>query len=132
MLYLLQRNELKPMPTPDTTRRLTLRVLDKDLDAFNGLNAVTNYVVVHPKASPETLQQNYAKMVAMRQKETEMAALFKAAVSASRQAEWEFHNSVLSMKESVRAQFGPDSDEAQSVGYKKKSERKRPRRSTLD
>jgi hypothetical protein len=67
-------------------------------------------------------------MQAMQQKETEQQAMLKAASDAARQAEWEFHNSILSMKEAVRAQFGPDSDEAQSIGYKKKSERKRPRR----
>ena len=67
-------------------------------------------------------------MLAQRQKETELTALLKAAADASRQAEWDFHNAVLAMKESIRGQFGPDSDEAQSVGYKKKSEYKRRRR----
>jgi hypothetical protein len=30
------------------------------------------------------------------------------------------------MKEAVKGQFGSDSDAAQAVGFKKKSERKRP------
>ena len=67
-------------------------------------------------------------MQSMRQKETELQAMLKAASDAARQAEWEFHNSILSMKEAVRVQFGPDSNAAQSIGYKKKSEYKRPRR----
>ena len=33
---------------------------------------------------------------------------------------------VLAMKEAVKGQFGSDSDEAVAVGYKKKSDRKRP------
>ena len=118
------------MPITDTTRRLSPKVLDKDIDSFNGLNTVENYVAFRPEAAADTLKQRYSDMVLLRQKETEMAALYKAALDASRQAEWDFHNSVLSMKESVRAQFGPDSNETQSVGYKKKSERKRPRRSS--
>ena len=41
------------------------------------------------------------------------------------------HNAVLAMKEVVRGQFGADSNEAQSVGLKKKSDRKRPSRQKL-
>jgi len=67
-------------------------------------------------------------MQAKQRKETELQRMLEAAADEVRQAEWEFHNSILFMKEAVRAQFGPDSDEAQSIGYKKKSERKRPRR----
>ena len=69
-------------------------------------------------------------MQAQQEKETEMIALAKAASDNARQAEWEFHNAVMAMKESVRGMFGSDSNEAQAVGYKKKSERKRPRRRT--
>lgn len=116
------------MAVTDTTRRLTLKVLDHDLESFNGLDAVANYVVSRPNAAPEVLRQNYDAMMAARKKETEMTALLKAAIDMARQAEWEFHNSVLAMKESVRGQFGSDSNEAQAVGYKKKSERKRPKR----
>jgi hypothetical protein len=67
-------------------------------------------------------------MLAMQQRETELQVMLKAATDAARQAEWNFHNSVLSMKEAVRAQFGSDSNAAQAIGYKKKSEYKRPRR----
>jgi hypothetical protein len=64
----------------------------------------------------------------MQQKETELQTMLKAAADASRQAEGKFHSSMLSMKEAVRAQFGPNSNAAQSIGYKKKSKYKRPRR----
>ena len=60
--------------------------------------------------------------------ETELLTKAKAATDKARQAEWEFHNAVMAMKEAVRGHFGSDSDEAQAVGYKKKSEHKRPRR----
>ncbi|MEB3355465.1 MAG: hypothetical protein VKK04_01870 [Synechococcales bacterium] len=116
------------MPAPDMTRRLSAKILDKDIDSLNGLGTVENYVAACSDALSTSLQQCYTEMLTLRQKETEMAVLHKAATDACRQAEWRFHNCVMSMKESVRAQFGPDSNEAQAIGYKKKSERKRPRR----
>ena len=39
------------------------------------------------------------------------------------------YSGLLAMKELVRGVYGSDSNEAQAIGYKKKSERKRPRRS---
>ena len=98
------------------------------IEAYEGFATVQNYTARRPEASAEVLQANLAAMQAKQQKETEMLALAKAASDEARQAEWEFHNSVIAMKESVRGLFGPDSHEAQAVGYKKKSERKRPRR----
>ncbi|MBW4485396.1 MAG: hypothetical protein KME14_22915 [Tildeniella torsiva UHER 1998/13D] len=51
-------------------------------------------------------------MLAMQQKETELQAMVKAAADAARQAKWDFHNSILGMKEAVQAQFSPDSNAA--------------------
>jgi hypothetical protein len=114
------------MPTQDTTRRLSPQVISLDIDAFNGLGTIPNYQTVRTEATPEGLQAAYQHMIAQQQIETERQALFKAAADAARLAEWEFHNSVLAMKEVVRGQFGSDSSEAQSIGLKKKSDRKRP------
>lgn len=114
------------MPSPDTTRRLTLNLLSQDIDSLNGLKAVPAYNTTRPQASLETLQQTYQTMLAQQQVETEKLALHRAATDAARLAEWEFHNAVLAMKEFVRGQYGSDSNEAQAVGLKKKSDRKRP------
>lgn len=86
------------------------------------------YSTKRNNATPEALQQTYQAMLAQQQAETEKLALYRAAADAARLAEWEFHNSVLAMKEVVKGQFGSDSDEAQAVGLKKKSDRKRPAR----
>ena len=112
----------------DITRRLPSKTISSDIDSLNSLGTVAGYLPVRTDASPEALKSNFDAMLVMQQKETELQAMAKAASDAARQAEWEFHNSILSMKEAVRAQFGPDSNAAQAVGYKKKSERKRPRR----
>ena len=46
-------------------------------------------------------------------------------VTAMVAAEWARHNLVLGMRTQVKAQFGDDSNELQSVGLKKKSEYKK-------
>jgi hypothetical protein len=116
------------MPVITMIRRLPVKTLGADIDSLNGLGTVEGYVPVRSEASPEALRTRFAAMQAMQQKETELQAMLKAAADEARQAEWEFHNSILSMKEAVRAQFGPDSNATQAIGYKKKSEYKRPRR----
>lgn len=116
------------MTTSNTNRRLSPQIINQDVASLNGLKAIPNYKTNRSEATSETLQQAYQTMLVQQQNETEKLALYRAASDASRLAEWEFHNAILAMKEVVRGQFGSDSDEAQSVGLKKKSDRKRPMR----
>lgn len=116
------------MPSQDTRRRLSLQAINQDTDSLNGFNTIKQYNTQRQEATPESLQQTYQAMLAKQQAETEKLALYRAASDAARLAEWDFHNAILAMKDVVRGQFGSDSDEAQSVGLKKKSDRKRPTR----
>jgi len=116
------------MNTVNFSRRIAPKTITADITAYHGLTTINNYVPVRSTATPKNIQAAYDTMVAKQKKETELTAKAKAATDATRQAEAEFHAAVLAMKESVRGQFGPDSNEAQAVGYKKKSEYKRPRR----
>lgn len=116
------------MATQDTTRRLQPQLINQDIDAFNGLKTISDYSTTRPDANSEAVQQAYQNMIAQQQAETEKQALFRAAADAARLAEWNFHNAVLAMKEVVRGQYGSDSDQAQAVGLKKKSDRKKPTR----
>jgi hypothetical protein len=118
------------MPTPDTNRRLSPKTLQQDVDSHNGFQTIPNYNTSRPEATPEALNAAYEDMLLKQREETEKQALFKAASDAARLAEWEFHNSVLAMKEAVKGQFGSDSNEAAAVGFKKKSERKRPQKNS--
>lgn len=118
------------MPVINIARRLPAKTISADIDSYNGLGTVSGYVPVRAEATPETLKANYEAMLAKQQKETELQVMVKAAADEAKRAEWEFHNSVLAMKEAVRAQFGPDSNNAQAIGYKKKSEYKRRRRAS--
>lgn len=119
------------MPPQNTSRRLSAQSLNQDVDALNGFRTIQGYSTKRKEATPETLQEAYQAMLALQQAETEKLALYRAAVDAARLAEWEFHNAILAMKEVVRGQFGADSNEAQSIGLKKKSDRKRPTRQKL-
>ncbi len=116
------------MTTSIPNRRLSPQLIDQDVDSLNGLKTVSNYQTSRSEATSETLQQAYQTMLVQQQNETEKLALYRAASDAARLAEWGFHNSVLAMKEVVRGQYGSDSDEAQAIGLKKKSDRKRPTR----
>ncbi|MCC5601409.1 hypothetical protein [Nostoc favosum] len=116
------------MPNQDTTRRLRLQAISQDVTSFHGLQTVSTYDTTRSNASVANIQQAYQAMLAEQQAETEKLALYRAAVDAARLAEWEFHNAVLAMKEVVRGQYGSDSDQAQAIGLKKKSNRKRPSR----
>jgi hypothetical protein len=57
---------------------------------------------------------------------TQKETAFKAARDRLVAAQWAFHNAILGAKDQVVAQYGKDSDQAQAVGLKKKSERKKP------
>lgn len=108
------------------SRRLSPQIISQDTDAFNGLGTIVSYKTTRSEATPEGLQTVYQTMLTKQQIEIEQQARFKSAADEARRAEWEFHNAVLAMKEVVRGQFGADSNEAQAVGLKKKSDRKRP------
>jgi hypothetical protein len=116
------------MPAQDKTRRLPPQSISQDITSWHGLQTVSTYDTTRPEASVAKLQQAYQAMLAQQQVETEKLTLYRAAADAARLAEWEFHNAVLAMKEVIRGQYGSDSDQAQAVGLKKKSDRKRPNR----
>ncbi|BAY21631.1 hypothetical protein NIES2100_13870 [Calothrix sp. NIES-2100] len=116
------------MSLQDTTHRLRPQLISQDITSWHGLQTVSTYDTTRADASVARIQQAYQAMLAQQQTETEKLALYRAAADAARLAEWEFHNAILAMKEVVLGQYGSDSDQAQAVGLKKKSDRKRPSR----
>jgi hypothetical protein len=116
------------MPLQNTTNRLRPQLISQDVSSLHGLQTISTYDTSRADASIANIQQAYQAMLAQQQAETEKLTLYRAAADAARLAEWEFHNAILAMKEVVRGQYGSDSDQAQAVGLKKKSDRKRPSR----
>jgi hypothetical protein len=117
------------MSITDTSRRLRSTYLDQDIDSLRGVDTIADYTSGRPETTLEGLQNSYAAMMAAQDEETKTMVRAKAAADKARLAEWQFHDNILAMKELVRGVYGADSDEAQAIGYKKKSERRRPRRS---
>ncbi|MGG6270048.1 hypothetical protein ACQ4M3_32155 [Leptolyngbya sp. AN03gr2] len=118
------------MPSVDTTKRLREAVLQDDIKALRGAKGFENYVAFRPEARISFMCELEEKMRIAQEAEIQAKAQYRALLDTAQQAEWDFHNAVLSMKKSVLAQYGDDSNEAEAVGYVKKSARKRPQRST--
>ncbi|MBE9010968.1 hypothetical protein IQ250_12190 [Pseudanabaenaceae cyanobacterium LEGE 13415] len=110
------------------TKRLSRELIQQDVESMNGLNAVYGYHTSRPEATLEGLQLAYRTMLAKQQIETEQQVIAREAAEAARQAEHNFHQAVLAMKEAVKGQFGSDGKEAVAIGLKRKSDRKLPTR----
>ena len=110
------------------TKRLRPSVLQADIDTYAALQAISNYKPAN--IAFESLNGASAK-TAMETKQTD-AVQKQAAADASRDdavaSEWDFHDYVLGVKDQVKAQYGPNSNEYQSLGLKKKSEYKTGKR----
>jgi hypothetical protein len=110
------------------TRRNSPQVLSEDGDALDALKGIQNYTPANENYTVAKLDTAKSAMEAAQLVETQAEAAFKAARDAAVAKEWAFHNAVLGAKKQVVAQFGDDSDEAQAIGLKKKSEWKAPQR----
>lgn len=116
------------MTTQNTERRLSANTIEQETLALGGLRGISDYRPLHAEASLEGTEKAASEMLAARALEADLKAQLQAATKAARLAEWKFHNHMLAVKESVIAQFGPDSPQAQAVGRKRKSTYKRPTR----
>lgn len=110
------------------TKRLRPSVLQEDLEAYAALQAIAGYT---PANDAYKLENGADAKTLMETKQTD-AVQKQAAADAARDdavaAEWDFHDFILGVKDQVKAQFGKDSNEVQSVGLKKKSEYRSPSR----
>ncbi len=112
------------------TRRLTLKVVTKDRNVLEVLKGMAEYRPAKDEfslGSLEALADDLAKKKAARLRKEGEA---KAARDSEVVAEHAFHHAILGAKDQVRAQFGDSSNELQSIGLKKKTERKAPKRKT--
>jgi hypothetical protein len=102
--------------------------LKKDEFAYNALPAIMGYKPANELCTVESVNGLYQQMKSMQQLKVQKEGEFKSACDAASQAERSFHDVILQVKNQVRAQFGDNSNELQSLGLKKKSERKAPKR----
>lgn len=112
----------------DQSRRMTPAMLKADLDAFAALRAIANYSPANPNFEVTVIETARQNMEHAQTAETQASAAYDTARDETVARQWEFHNAILGVKTQVAAQFGPNSNEIQALGMKKKSEYARPAR----
>jgi hypothetical protein len=114
------------------SKRLALKVVSTDTGTFDALKAIGDYRPQRGDVSVAQIQTLYDNMIRLQTKETQAEKQYNSAVDNTIEAEWAFHNAILSSKDQVVAQYGKDSNEVQAMGLKKASEYKtrRPKSAT--
>lgn len=107
------------------TKRLAPKILQSDIDALNAIRGITGYTPSKSTFALTALEASHTAMTGRQTEESQALNVAAAKRDTANTAEWEFHNLILGAKDQIRAQYGDDSDEYQSLGLKKKSERKR-------
>ena len=108
--------------------RLAPEILADDESAYNNLITFTDY---HPANAQyaltlgHTLKSTYDTA---RAAEDVAKRAFEAARDSAVAAEQALHDYIQGARTQVEAQYGPNSDQLQAVGLKKKSERKKSAR----
>ncbi|HEX8494085.1 MAG TPA: hypothetical protein VF658_14660 [Pyrinomonadaceae bacterium] len=108
------------------TRQLRPAVLAEDREVYTALKAITNYAPANPDFSHAALDDSFAVMEAAQAEEIRAKAVWEAARDNKVAAEWAFHNKTLGAKDQTKAQFGPNSNQLQSLKLKKKIEYNSP------
>jgi hypothetical protein len=113
------------------SRRVDPRELQKDVYTANALQGINDYAPTRAELSAESMATLQQSMQEKQRIETQKVGEYKAARDNAVKAERAFHEAVLGVRDQVRALFGADSDEYQSIGMKKKTEYKSPTRKTV-
>ncbi len=110
------------------TKRLNPSVLADDLEIFAALKAMQGYAPANPAYKVDAITIIDNNRAGAHDTEVQTAAAYETARDNHVALQWDFHNAMLGAKNQVVAQFGPDSNEAQAMKLKKKSEYKNPTR----
>lgn len=110
------------------SRRIAPSLLKSDREAHDALQAMTDYAPANPSYKLTELAARRQNMEEKSRVEAQAEAVAKAARDEAATAEWEFHNAMLGAKQQAIAQWGKDSTNVQSLGLKRESEYKTPRR----
>jgi hypothetical protein len=102
--------------------------LQADFDALTALNSFAVYTPANVAYAKTAVTAKHTALKAAQDAELAAQVALATARDAAAAAEWDFHNTVLAVKEQVIAQFGKSSDQVQALGLKKKTEYKAPTR----
>ncbi|HKC65504.1 MAG TPA: hypothetical protein VKB86_17815 [Pyrinomonadaceae bacterium] len=106
------------------TRRIKPSDLLEDEEVHNALKDIKNYAPANPDYAIAAIDTSYQEWKTAEAEEDQAAAVLAAKRDNAVAKSWAFHNKILGSKNQVIAQFGDNSDEAQAVKRKKKSEYK--------
>lgn len=112
------------------TRQLSPKELQDDINAYAGMQGITNYAPPNAAFNAANGQTLFEKMQESQTKEIQAHTAWQASRDEKVANEWEFHDFIRNMRTQIKAQFGEDSNEVQAVGLKKKSEYKKPSKPT--
>lgn len=110
------------------SRRFSPAQIAEDEEAFAALKAIAGYAPANAAYTVAAIEQAHKELQDARTNEVQADAAAKAASDNVVEKQATFHNLILSAKDQVTAQFGRNSNQSQSVGRKKPSERKAPQR----
>jgi len=111
----------------DKSKRLDKKIVTNDKNTFANLKTVNGYAPANKNFEVAKGTPLSTELETKREVEAQAKSAAKAARDNAKESEWQFHDFILGAKRQVAAQFGDDSNEYQSLGLKKKSERKRPK-----
>ena len=115
----MAKNENRPLPPSQ---------LQADEDAFAALQAIEGYTPNNPAYTLAAVTTAHTTLIEKQGAAVQAEAAADAARDEAVAEAWRFHNTILAVKDQVRAQFGKDSSEVQALGLKRKSEYKPPQR----
>jgi hypothetical protein len=102
--------------------------MKSDRAALLAIRELRDYAPVNPAHSAEALTALEQALIQAEQEELRLQNALTSARSTATAAAWALRNNVLGAKAAVIAQYGPDSNAVQTLGLKKKSDRRRPSR----
>lgn len=111
----------------DETRRMKPSDLATDLEIYAALKAITNYAPANAAYTQAAVNAVYDALIVVQELEVQAAVAYDTARDNLVAKQWELHNMLLGVKDQVQAQFGPNSNELQSLKRKKKTEYKSPK-----
>ncbi len=108
--------------------RLSAKQMREDRAVIAALEKVEGYTPAQPELSLEQIRALITEMETLQAGRVQAEAAAKSANDDATAKELEFHRLVMRIKKLILAQFGEDSNEAQEIGLKKKSEYKTKKR----
>jgi len=109
-------------------RKPSAEEMKSDRAALVAIRELHDYAPANPTLTTESLTALEQALLQAEQEELRLQNALATARSTVITAAWALRQGILGAKAAVISQYGPDSNAVQSLGLKKKSDRRRPSR----